>query len=64
MVLSSYRRLFNVSRKGWIDLLNAARELTLVEANIVDITTRLFVSYTRLLLHVGDDIVSSNGEEY
>ena len=53
-VLASYDRLFIAGKRNWLDVLNAARELTQVENSLADIEALLAASYYRLRLHGGE----------
>ena len=53
-VLASYDRLFVAGKRNWLDVLNAARELTQVETTLAEIESLLAASYYRLRLHGGE----------
>lgn len=53
-VLASYDRLFVAGKRSWLDVINAARELTQIELSIADIRALLAASYYRLRLHSGE----------
>lgn len=53
-VLASYDRLFMAGKRGWLEVLNAARELTQVEASFVEVEVGYSASYQRLRLHMGE----------
>lgn len=50
-VLASYDRLFVAGKRNWLDVLNAARELTQVETSLADVEAMIAASYYRLRLH-------------
>lgn len=50
-VLASYDRLFIAGKRNWLDVLNAARELTQVHTSQADIDALLAASHHRLRLH-------------
>lgn len=53
-VQASYDRLFVAGKRNWLDVLNAARELTQLETGMADIEAQLSASYFRLRLHGGE----------
>jgi adhesin transport system outer membrane protein len=53
-VLASYDRLFVAGKRSWLDVLNAARELTEVELSLADVEAQLVASRYRLRLHGGE----------
>ena len=53
-VLASYNRLFVVGKRSWLDVLNAARELTQGELSVADAFALNQASAYRLRLHAGD----------
>lgn len=53
-VLASYRRLFVAGKRGWLDVVNAARELTQAELAVADLNAALAVGAYRLKLRTGD----------
>lgn len=53
-VLASYDRLFVAGKRSWLDVLNAARELTDVELALADAEAQLAASRYRLRLHGGE----------
>ncbi len=53
-VLASYERLFNAGKRSWLDVLNAARELTDVESALADAEAQVAASRYRLRLHGGE----------
>lgn len=59
-VLSSYDRLFIAGKRGWIDVLNAARELTQAQSALADVQALRLASATRLRLYVGEIIDQSS----
>ena len=52
-VLQSYTRLFVVGRRGWLDVLNAARELNQAELALADLQALQVISLYRLQIHLG-----------
>lgn len=52
-VMSSYHRLFVAGRRSWLDVMNAAREVTQIEASLVEVEASLAVSSFRLRLYQG-----------
>lgn len=52
-VLEAYTRLFVVGRRGWLDVLNAARELSLTEQTLSDLQAQQVVGIYRLRMHQG-----------
>lgn len=61
-VLASYDRLFAAGKRNWLDVLNAARELTQVEVALADVEAAIAAAYFRLRLH-GNDLPWQSGEE-
>ena len=61
-VLASYDRLFVAGKRNWLDVLNAARELTQVEVSLADVEAAIAASYFRLRLH-GNELPWQRGEE-
>jgi len=53
-VLESYKRLFIAGKRSWLDVLNAARELTQIEILYSDTRIQLDSALFRLKLHTGD----------
>lgn len=53
-VLASYRRLFVAGKRGWLDVVNAARDLTQAELAVADLNAALAVGPYRLKLRTGD----------
>jgi outer membrane protein, adhesin transport system len=53
-VLASYDRLFVAGKRSWLDVLNAARELTDVETALADVEAQFVASRYRLRLHGGE----------
>lgn len=53
-VLASYDRLFIAGKRGWLDVLNEARELTQVELNAADILPQITAGRYRLRLLSGE----------
>lgn len=53
-VLASYDRLFVAGKRGWLDVINAARELTQVQVALADVEALRVVSRHRLRLHAGE----------
>jgi adhesin transport system outer membrane protein len=53
-VLESYSRMFIVGKRSWLDVLNAARELTQGEISVADTLSLNQASAYRLRLHAGD----------
>lgn len=53
-VLASYDRLFVAGRRAWLDVINAARELTQVEMSIADVDALRLASRQRLQLHASE----------
>ncbi|MDB5966653.1 MAG: outer rane efflux protein [Polaromonas sp.] len=53
-VLSSYERLFTAGKRGWFEVLNAARELTQAQTALADVNALHLASATRLRLHAGE----------
>lgn len=52
-VLASYDRLFVAGKKSWLDVVNAARELTQIEMSMADVNAQYFAAQFRLRLHTG-----------
>ena len=52
-VLASYDRLFVAGKRSWLDVLNAARELTQAEMILADIEAQVAASAYRLTLYGG-----------
>lgn len=55
-VLASYDRLFVAGKRGWLDVLNAARELTQVEISLADIEAQIVATGFRLRLYSGEPL--------
>jgi len=53
-VLASYSRLYVAGKRSWLDVLNAARELTQVEISLADIDALQEASLYRLHVYSGD----------
>lgn len=53
-ILASYRRLFMAGKRGWLDVVNAARELTQAEQSLADLAAVLEVGPYRMKLRSGD----------
>lgn len=53
-VLASYDRLFVAGKRSWLDVLNAAREVTQVQTSLADVEAQLAASQYRLRLHAGE----------
>jgi adhesin transport system outer membrane protein len=53
-VLTSYERLFIAGKRGWFEVLNAARELTQAQTALADVHALHLASATRLRLHAGE----------
>lgn len=53
-ILASYRRLFMAGKRGWLDVVNAARELTQAEQSLADLEALLEVGPYRMKLRTGD----------
>lgn len=53
-VLASYDRLFVAGKRGWLDVINAARELIQARMPLADIEAARIASRTRLHLYAGD----------
>jgi len=53
-VLDSYSRMFIVGKRSWLDVLNAARELTQGEISVADTFSLNQAAAYRLRLHAGD----------
>ena len=58
-VLASYERLFIAGKRGWLEVLNAARELTQAQTALADVQALHQASATRLRLHAGE-LLGSN----
>jgi adhesin transport system outer membrane protein len=52
-VLASYDRLFVAGKRGWLDVVNAARELTLIEVANADLSAQQVGTRYRLRLLAG-----------
>lgn len=52
-VLESYTRLFVVGRRGWLDVLNAARELNQAELGLADLQAQQVTGLYRLQVYRG-----------
>jgi len=52
-VLQSFERQFEAGRKSWLDVLNAARELTAAEAAAAAVALELAVGQVRLAVMIG-----------
>ena len=57
-VLASYERLFIAGKRGWLDVLNAARELTQAQTALADLQAQSQASSTRLRIYSGVLFVS------
>lgn len=53
-VLGSYERLFIAGKRGWFEVLNAARELTQAQTALADVHALHLASGTRLRVHAGE----------
>lgn len=53
-VLASYERLFIAGKRGWLEVINAARELTQAQTALADVQALHLASATRLRLHAGE----------
>lgn len=53
-VLASYERLFIAGKRGWLEVINAARELTQAQTALADVQALHQASATRLRLHAGE----------
>lgn len=53
-VLASYDRLFIAGRRGWLDVINAARELIQARAALADFEAQQAAARARLRLHAGE----------
>lgn len=53
-VLASYRRLFIAGKRSWLDVVNAARELTQAEQSLADLNAVLAVAPFRMRVRSGD----------
>ncbi len=53
IVVSSYRRQFIAGRKSWLEVLNAVREHSQYEAQLVDSRTTIIASYYKLKVDFG-----------
>lgn len=53
-ILASYDRLFIAGKRSWLDVMNAARELTQVEMALADVEAQFVTSRYRLRLHGGE----------
>ncbi len=54
-VLASYQRLFVAGKRSWLDVVNAARELTQAEVAMADLRAQLLMAPYRLKLRTGDE---------
>jgi len=52
-VLASYDRLFIAGKRGWLDVINAAREVIQTQVTLADASAQHAVASARLRLHVG-----------
>lgn len=52
-VLDSYSRLFVAGKRSWLDVLNAAREVTQAEISVADAEAMMTASATKLRLYSG-----------
>lgn len=55
-VLASYERLFNTGKRSWLDMLNAARELSDAEIAVMDLNAQRVTGRYRLALYGGDPL--------
>lgn len=53
-VLASYDRLFIAGKRGWLDVINAARELIQARTLLSDARAQQAASHARLRLHIGE----------
>lgn len=53
-VLASYDRLFIAGKRGWLDVINATRELIQVRTLLADARAQQAASHARLRLHIGE----------
>lgn len=53
-ILESYRRLFVAGKRGWLDVVNAARDLTQAELALSDLSATLEIASFRIKLRTGD----------
>ena len=53
-VLDSYDRLFIAGKRGWLDVINAARELIQVRTLLADTQAQQAAAHARLRLHLGE----------
>lgn len=53
-VLASYDRLFIAGKRGWLDVINAARELIQARTALADVEAQRIAARTRLRLHAGE----------
>jgi len=53
IVVSSYRRQFIAGRKSWLEVLNAVREHSQYQAQLVEIQTSIIASYYKLQVDFG-----------
>lgn len=52
-VLASYDRLFIAGKRGWLDVINAAREVIQTQVALADANAQHAVANARLRLHIG-----------
>lgn len=62
-VLESYTRLFIAGKRSWLDVVNAARELTENQKLKSDMSVSSLISGERLRLYQGKTFVTLNGEK-
>jgi len=62
-VLESYTRLFIAGKRSWLDVVNAARELTENQKLKSDMSVSSLISGERLRLYQGKTLVTLNGEK-
>ena len=53
-VLASYDRLFVAGKRGWLDVINAARELLQAQTALADVEAQQAAARARLRLHLGE----------
>jgi adhesin transport system outer membrane protein len=53
-VVASYLRQYQVGRRGWIEVLNAQREMTQAAYNLIDLNVNLQLNQIKLMLLAGD----------
>ena len=53
IVVSSYRRQFIAGRKSWLEVLNAVREHSQYQAQLVEIQTSIIAAYYKLQVDFG-----------